>query len=98
MLARLLALLALIVASPALAETVVIHAGHVIADPARPALGPSTITVVDGHIQGIAPGLNPAPQGARLVDLSNRTVLPGLIDAHVHLTGAPGTAFWRDAI
>jgi len=92
MLTRLLALLALIVASPALADTIVIHAGHVIADPARPALGPSTITVVDGRIQGIAPGLNPAPPGARLVDLANRTVLPGLIDAHVHLTGAPGSA------
>ena len=98
MLARLLALLLLVVAGPALADTIVIHAGHVIIDAARPTLGPSTITVVDGRIQGIAPGLNPAPQGARLIDLSSRTVLPGLIDAHVHLTGAPGSAFWREAI
>ena len=98
MLARLLALLLLFVAGPALADTVVIHAGHVITDAARPVLGPSTITIVDGRIQSVSPGLTPAPQGARLIDLANRTVLPGLIDAHVHLTGAPGSAFWREAI
>jgi imidazolonepropionase-like amidohydrolase len=98
MFARLIALLLLLVAGPALADTIVIHAGRVIADPARPALGPSTIIVVDGRIQAIAPGLNPAPQGARLIDLSTRTVLPGLIDSHVHLTGEPGGAYWREAV
>src|SRR5437868_7459071 len=98
MLARLLALLLFAMAGPALADTVAIHAGHVITDPARPALGPSTILVVDGRIRSVTPGLTPAPQGARLIDLSTRTVLPGLIDAHVHLTGEPGGAYWRDAV
>jgi len=98
MFARLLALLLLFVAGPALADTVVIHAGRVVTDAARPALGPSTITIVDGRIRSVSPGLTPAPPGARLIDLSSRTVLPGLIDAHVHLTGTPGSAFWREAI
>jgi imidazolonepropionase-like amidohydrolase len=113
MLARLLALLLLLVAGPALADDgaaqspglrdggpviVVIHAGRVIADPARPALGPSTITVVDGRIQGIAAGLNPAPQGARLIDLSTKTLLPGLIDMHVHLSGNPGGDYREEAV
>src|SRR5258708_33598135 len=30
------------------------------------------------------------PSGAKVVDLSNATVLPGLIDGHVHLTDAQG--------
>ncbi|WP_395611704.1 amidohydrolase family protein [Allosphingosinicella sp.] len=98
MLARLLALLLLVMAGPALADTIVIHAGHLITDAAQPARGPSTIVVVDGRIQSVTAGLNPAPQGARLIDLSSRTILPGLIDAHVHLTSAPGGAWWREAI
>jgi imidazolonepropionase-like amidohydrolase len=95
---RLLALLSLFLAAPAAAETVVVHAGHLITDASRPAAGPSTITISDGRITAVADGLNPAPAGARLVDLSGKTVLPGLIDAHVHLTGNPGEPFWNEAV
>ena len=98
MLARLLALFLLLLASPAVAETIVVHAGRLIADPSRPASGPSTITIVDGRIRSVTSGLEPAPAGARLIDLSNRTVLPGLIDAHVHLSGNPSGEFWREAV
>jgi imidazolonepropionase-like amidohydrolase len=98
MLARFLAALLALCAAPAAAETVVIHAGRLIADASRPAQGPSTITVVDGRIQSVAAGLTLAPQGARLIDLSNRTVLPGLIDMHVHLSGDPGTDYRQEAV
>ena len=89
MLARLFALILLLAGAPAAAETIVVHAGRLIADASRPAAGPSTITIVDGRIQSVTAGLTPAPAGARLIDLSNRTVLPGLIDMHVHLSGDP---------
>ncbi|HEX8528241.1 amidohydrolase family protein [Allosphingosinicella sp.] len=85
-------------AAPAAAETIVVHAGRLITDASRPARGPSTITIVDGRIQGIADGHVAAPAGARLIDLSSRTVLPGLIDTHVHLSGDPGGDFWREAV
>jgi imidazolonepropionase-like amidohydrolase len=88
---------ALAFAAPASAETIVVHAGRLIADPSQPASGPSTITITDGRITSVAAGLTPAPAGARLVDLSDKTVLPGLIDAHVHLTGMPGEPFWSEA-
>ncbi|HMG47913.1 MAG TPA: amidohydrolase family protein [Allosphingosinicella sp.] len=99
MFARLLAFLLLLVAGvPAAAETLIVHAGHLLADPSRPVQGPSTVTIVDGRITAVAPGLTPAPAGARLIDLSGRTVLPGLIDAHVHLMSVPGNPFWQEAI
>jgi imidazolonepropionase-like amidohydrolase len=88
----------LLLAAPVSAETIVVHAGRLIADASRPAAGPSTITIVDGRISTVEPGLNPIPAGARLIDLSTKTVLPGLIDTHVHLGGDPGGDFWREAV
>jgi imidazolonepropionase-like amidohydrolase len=35
------------------------------------------------------------PAGAKVVNLSNRTVLPGLIDCHTHLTFSPFTGAYR---
>lgn len=80
------------------AETVVIHAGRLITDAAKPARGASTIVVTDGRIASIADGYSAAPDGARLVELRDKTVLPGLIDAHVHITGDADTPFWQETI
>ena len=87
-----------LIAAPAAAETIVVHAGQLIADASQRPRGPATITIVDGKIQSVADGLTAAPAGARLVDLSGKTVLPGLIDAHVHLSGEPGEPFWQEAV
>lgn len=94
-----LALAGLIVlAAPAQADTVLIHAGHVITDASKPMRGASTIIVTDGRITAIADGLTRAESGTRVIDLSDKTVLPGLIDAHVHLTGDPGGDFRDEAV
>lgn len=89
---------ALLAAAPAAAETIAIRAGRVIVDAAKPALGPSTIIVTDGRITAINPANAAIPAGAQVIDQSARTLSPGLIDSHVHLTGDPGTPFWREAI
>lgn len=45
----------------------------------------SAVVVVEGdRIRAVGPNLS-IPQGARLLDLGNSTLLPGLIDAHTHL-------------
>ena len=44
------------------------------------------IAVEDGKI--VAVGSGAAPAGANVVDLRGHTILPGLIDMHVHLTGS----------
>ena len=84
--AALLALAGTLVATPALADTTVIHAGAVIVDADSAPRGASTITVTDGRIVSITDGFAPGPADAKTVDLKTKTIAPGMIDLHVHLT------------
>jgi imidazolonepropionase-like amidohydrolase len=89
----------LAIVSPALADTKIVLAGNLIADPAQGATGPATITITDGRIMKVEKGLNrTAVEGSTIVDLSTKTVLPGLIDLHVHLTGDPGGDYRSEAV
>ena len=72
-------------AQPQASTTTYIHAGQLLDRPGRAPRGASTIIVTGGHIAEVRDGHVPAPAGATLVDLSDRFVLPGLIDSHVHL-------------
>lgn len=76
------------------AQDAVIHAGAVVTDADEGMSGPATITVRDGRIVSITDGHT---GGADAVDLSDKTVLPGLIDLHTHLSGDPSGEFWRAA-
>lgn len=87
-------------ASAASAETYVIHAGNLIAEPAQGAIGPATITVTDGRIVSVEKGHQQGdiPKGTTVIDLSTKTVLPGLIDLHVHLTSDLGGDYRSEAV
>jgi imidazolonepropionase-like amidohydrolase len=67
-----------------------IHAGRVIAVPGQTPRGATTIVVADGKIVSLQDGYVPAPAGATAIDLKDKTVLPGLIDSHVHLASDRG--------
>nr|WP_137677714.1 amidohydrolase family protein [Parerythrobacter lutipelagi] len=86
------------IATPALADTTIIHAGSVITDASGNPSGPATITVTDGKIVSIVDGFQPTPEGAAMIHLPEHTVLPGLIDLHTHLSGDPSGEFWRSAV
>ena len=78
-------------AQAAAAAPTYIHAGRLIAVPGQTVRGPSTIVVDGGRIIAVRDGhVAPTEPGAVLVDLKNQTVLPGLIDSHVHLSSDRG--------
>src|SRR4051794_25552526 len=84
---------ALVAATAADAETYAIQAGRLIVDAAQPERGPSTVIVENGRIARIEAGFT-APAGAIVVDERNRTVMPGMTDAHVHLTDTSGEPWY----
>lgn len=68
--------------------TTVIHAGTLLASPGDAPLKTRTVVVRGDRIVAVEEGFRPASQygaDARLVDLSDRFVMPGLIDLHMHL-------------
>src|SRR5947207_16015425 len=68
-------------------DVTVVRAGRVIDVDAGDVLARQAIVVRDDRIESVEPDDGTAPEGARVIDLSSRTVLPGLIDVHAHLVG-----------
>src|SRR5262245_44769323 len=80
----LLLLSALCAAAPALAADQVIHAGRLIDAVATTSRTQVSILIHDDRITDVVAGYT-TPPGATVLDLSQATVLPGLIDCHVHV-------------
>lgn len=78
-------LVAIALERPAGADVTAIRAGRLIDTESARVLERQTIVIKDGLIAAVGTQAD-LPAGARLVDLSDYTVLPGLIDAHTHLT------------
>jgi len=66
------------------AQPVVIRAGRLV-DPASGTASTGQQILVEGGVIKAVGASVPAPAGAQVVDLSDRTVFPGLMDAHTHL-------------
>jgi imidazolonepropionase-like amidohydrolase len=79
---------ALLAAVPASAETVIVTADRMIDVVSGKVVDHPAVTIVDGRITGIADARTIRfGSDVKHIDLGGKTILPGLIDMHVHLTG-----------
>jgi imidazolonepropionase-like amidohydrolase len=82
------AAIALLAAVPASAETVIVTADRMIDVLSGKIVDHPAVTIVDGRITGIADARTIKFGGdVKHIDLGGKTILPGLIDMHVHFTG-----------
>jgi len=80
-----LALLLTAAALSALAQKTYIHCGNLIDGKANDVQPSMTIIVEGRNIVAIEKGFSKPGKDDKLIDLSKKTVMPGLIDMHVHL-------------
>ena len=69
----------------------IIRCGTLFDGTGAPPLRSAVIVVEDGRITAVGPAATtPAPAGAPVLDLGDRFVMPGLVDAHSHISIVPG--------
>ena len=74
--------------APAAVETV-IHAGRLIDGTSTTVRERVSVLIAGDRIVDVQPGFA-APAGAKVIDLSSATVMPGFIDSHTHITSELG--------
>ncbi len=82
-------MVAALLTAPAQAETVVVTADKMVDVLAGRVVDQPVVVITDGRIASVVSGANARPvipEGAKRIDLPGKTILPGLIDMHVHLT------------
>ena len=72
--------------------TTVVHAGHLLDVKTGKMLDNVTVTVKGDRIASVVTS-GAGPKGAHVIELPNATLLPGLIDAHTHLTYDPNFGY-----
>ena len=75
-------------AAGASAQVTAIKAGRLVDPQAGTVLNDQIILIRDNKVEAVGKGLA-IPADAKLIDLSQMTVLPGLIDCHTHLADGP---------
>src|SRR5262249_30246918 len=73
---------------PAQQKTAV-YAAHLLDGKTGKTLDRVTIAIAGDKIESVAAGTTPPHTGANVINLGEATILPGLIDAHTHLTSDP---------
>ncbi len=69
-------------------KVVYVRCGKLIYDAQKPPIAAGIVVITDGKVTAVGKDI-PEPAGAEKVDLSNYTVLPGFVDAHIHIWSGP---------
>jgi imidazolonepropionase-like amidohydrolase len=81
---------ALAAAQPPATAPIVLHAARLLQVDTGTILQPGEILIEGERIKAVGVSVE-HPQGAKVIELGDTTLLPGLIDAHVHLFLHPGS-------
>ena len=86
-------------ASPASATVIVLSGARVIDGTGRPPIESATIVIDEGRVVavGSVDDIQP-PVGAEQIDLSGRTVIPGLVNTHAHLNSGDPQLSMREQL
>jgi imidazolonepropionase-like amidohydrolase len=77
--------LSLVIQNAAIADTVIVTADRMIDVIGGRVVDHPQVTITDGRISAVGNANAAAPAGARQVNLTGMTLLPGLIDMHTHI-------------
>jgi imidazolonepropionase-like amidohydrolase len=84
------------VATAARAETIYLTADRLVDTAAGKTVDHPAVVITDDRVTAVGTvGALPAPAGARRIDLPGRTILPGLIDMHTHITSRSDMGGYR---
>lgn len=72
------------------AQNYLLHCGNVINGTDESLHTEQTLVISDGNIDSIEDGFTPAENGEQVINLRDKTCMPGFIDLHVHLEGQGG--------
>ncbi|MDQ2070629.1 metal-dependent hydrolase family protein [Natronospira bacteriovora] len=92
-----LALLFCFLVTPLQADPLYVHVGQLIDGQSDRLRSGVTLVIEEGRFSAVESGYQSVPEGADYLDLRDRTLMPGLIDTHTHLSSelAPGSYIRR---
>jgi imidazolonepropionase-like amidohydrolase len=81
--------------SPPAEQPIVLKADHLFDSVSGKLIDHGMVVVVGKHIQAVGSDVK-VPEGAKVIDLGDATLMPGFIDAHVHLSSESSGNWYGD--